>query len=52
MTREETKGKRGKEIATSNTTSLVIDADTVMVLKTLDKTAIDNDAEALISVNI
>ena len=46
------KEKRGKETATSNTTSLVDYTDTVLVVKILNITATDNDEEAVISVNI
>ena len=50
--RESTKRKRSKETATSNTTSLVNGADTILVVETSNITAIDNDAEAVISVHI
>ena len=50
--RERTNIKRGKETATSNTTSLVNDADTVLVVETLNITAIDNYAEAVMSAHI
>ena len=46
------KEKRGKETATSNTTSLVNDVDTVMAVETSNITAIYNDSEAVMSANI
>ena len=51
-TRESIKRKRGKETATSNTTSLVNDVDTVMAVETSNITAIYNDSEAIMSANI
>ena len=50
--REITKRKRSKEIATSNKSSLVNDADTIMVVETSNITVIDNYTEAVMSVNI
>ena len=50
--REKTKRKRGIETASSNTTLLVHDAETVTVVETLNITTVDNDAEAVVSVNI
>ena len=46
------KRKRGKVKATSNTTSIVNDADSIMIEETSNITAINNDAEAVMSVNI
>ena len=47
-----TKRKRVRGTATSNKKSLVNDTDTVMVVETSNITAIDNDAESVMSVNI
>ena len=49
---ERTNIKRVKETSTSNTTSLVNYEYTVMAVQTSNITAIDNDAEAVISFNI
>ena len=51
-TQEMIKRKRGKVKATSNTTSIVNDADSIMIEETSNITAINNDAEAVMSVNI
>ena len=49
---ESTKRKKNKETATSNTTSLVNDTDTATLVETLNTTAIGNDSESVMSVNI
>ena len=51
-TRERTKRKTGKETATSNKTSLINDADTVMSVEKLKIAALDNDEEAVMPVSI